>query len=388
MLHSNISDTYKNNINLINNINLDLSDNHIIDNCEILSLESHITNSIISFKDDLLKNEDGILLLKTYLGVFFSDDKGNLDGYVDFSHIFPNNSDLFFLLVAVLKIDSLYDFYKDKKIPDDILIDTLGDVKVWVNNHFNKTGRHGLGDLNWLYFHLRGDLFRIGRLQFMKVPFKGDVRVYKQLVTDFPLILSCGNLKYDFPGNKIDEKECFLSTYIESNLTVTANPIREGKCLKDPMTINKCDYSLEIQHDSILLDMHIPQGDKLNIPLCIDSMKKAIIFYYKHFNSQIIKGFTCKSWLLNQNFKYILDESSNISKFASMFYVYPSVSTDKQMYARVFNGETDINNLEKLPNKTKLQEAIIKGINDGLTFEDTSVVFLSKDIKKLQRFML
>lgn len=373
----------ENNQELINSTSLDfLTNEYILNTCLELDLHKNIPNLLVDLKNTILKDNSLKLLFKTYFSVYFNNATCN----IPLTQIPLDKRDLFHLLVAIAKTKDTKKFYEENNLPLNIYYDTLSDINIWVNNNENKTGNIGLVDLNWLRHHLNGELFKIGRLQYFKVPFSGDAMLFRQVSTGYPLLLSYGDIKYDFLGNKTEENEDFISTFIESDITITANPIREGKCQSHALTINKCDYSLEIKRTTPLLGIHIPQGESLDISQCIDSMKDAIKFYYKYFNGEVMKGFSCSSWLLNRNFRDILPENSNIRKFSSMFYEYPSIQSDDQMYARVFNEERDLEKLDTINSKSVLQSSIINGLKQGLTFEKASIVFPSYDMRKLEAF--
>ena len=57
-------------------------------------------------------------------------------------------------------------------IPEEITVATLKDVNLWIENHRTKYGTPGMMEFGWLNFHIRGELFRLGRLQFR--PIKTD----------------------------------------------------------------------------------------------------------------------------------------------------------------------------------------------------------------------
>ena len=364
-----------------------LTNDYIKSICDEIDISS-LSSDLINLKDNIISNETYTSLFEKYLISYFDENIDYEKEYENLLNLFDEKTDLFILLICIAKIKDTKQFYKEKNIPESILYDTLKDIKIWTYNNKAKTGKIGLSNINWISLHLTGKLFKIGRLQFEKIEFKGDIKLFKQCVTGFPLILSDKDIKYDSLGNRTLENEDFISEYIESDITITANPVLSGKCQNKLTTINKCDYTLEIENGTSLLNIHIDQSEKLNIKDSISSMKEAIKFFYKYFNREIIKGFTCKSWLLNRNYKYILDENSNIHKFASMFYEYPVVPYYLNMYERVFNGESNINALEKLDNKTSLQKAIIKGLKEGLTFEDAAIIYPSYDMKKLEKFTL
>lgn len=56
--------------------------------------------------------------------------------------------------------------YEALDIPENILLDTLSDLVIWTNTHYNLTGKFGLSETGWLCRHLSFKLFRLGRLQF------------------------------------------------------------------------------------------------------------------------------------------------------------------------------------------------------------------------------
>lgn len=56
--------------------------------------------------------------------------------------------------------------YKEKGIPESILLDTLKDIPAWTRDWSNVKGELFLGELPWLSAHLRAKLFKLGRLEF------------------------------------------------------------------------------------------------------------------------------------------------------------------------------------------------------------------------------
>lgn len=95
--------------------------------------------------------------------------------------------DMLCLAVIVECISHTKKLYQEKGIPEDILFDTLDDIRIWCENNQNK----GLSNYNWLKNHMSCELFKIGRLQFQlfhcrnltlrysRLPFKyGDRLIY------------------------------------------------------------------------------------------------------------------------------------------------------------------------------------------------------------------
>ena len=57
--------------------------------------------------------------------------------------------------------------YEKKGITEDILSDTLADIKRWADIYKNYSGgKTGLEEIDWIIRHMRCELFKLGRLQF------------------------------------------------------------------------------------------------------------------------------------------------------------------------------------------------------------------------------
>ena len=71
--------------------------------------------------------------------------------------------------------EALSQQYKQKGIPEEILIDTLHDIVVWTKTWSSIKGGLYLGELSWLKRHLTMQLFKLGRLQFCMAPSEFDI---------------------------------------------------------------------------------------------------------------------------------------------------------------------------------------------------------------------
>ena len=76
------------------------------------------------------------------------------------------------------------------------------------------------------------------------------------------------------------------------------------------------------------LEVHIPEGEPLDIERCHASFQQAKAFFAKYFPEFVYDKFTCHSWLLDQNLGKILPEKSNILKFQKLFTPVTSEPSD------------------------------------------------------------
>ncbi len=211
------------------------------------------------------------------------------------------------------------DRYSEKGISDKIFFDTMDDIRIWIDDHKNRTGEYGLYELNWIMHHMNLNIFKLGRLQFQK-------------------------FKYYF------------------------NPIykKNGK---------------EIKYGDKIINIHIPRGEKLDIEECKKSIAEAKEFFKTYFPDYANDKFICHSWLLCPKNKNFMKEDSNILKFAKLFDIVKELERPSQTYLWIFGikvtgqelierkrktgtyGNTDI-----LTDKTSLQKSAVQYIKNGGTF--------------------
>ena len=68
-----------------------------------------------------------------------------------------------------------------------------------------------------------------------------------------------------------------------------------------------------------MIEVHIPQGEKLTKEACDLSFEFAKDFFSKYFPSHKYKCFTCHSWLLDDTLRKYLSSESAILSFGDRF---------------------------------------------------------------------
>jgi predicted TIM-barrel fold metal-dependent hydrolase len=82
------------------------------------------------------------------------------------------------LLSFLYMCEKLSQFYAEKGISEEVLLDTLQDIVLWTNVWSDIKGELYLGELSWLTRHLGGKLFKLGRLQFCMAGAEQDIPAY------------------------------------------------------------------------------------------------------------------------------------------------------------------------------------------------------------------
>jgi len=126
------------------------------------------------------------------------------------------------LILALAGVTLLFDKNKSLGISEQVTIDTLSSIKIWCD-HFKKE-KNGYGVsvdiLNWLMKNLRGELFRLGRLEFCLTNFVNEIQVYQNYKTKQLAILANDGYEVSkdgrfFINDLMDESDAWITKLVE-----------------------------------------------------------------------------------------------------------------------------------------------------------------------------
>lgn len=218
-------------------------------------------------------------------------DKHDFSRFIkDYSKAIGSDAYLLALSFAVLRAKDTLTEYHRRGISEEVFDKTMEDITLWCDNCKKKTGFFGLENLGWIKNHLSPNIFRLGRLQFQ------IYHMYYPVYTSFP-----------------------------------------------------AKWKTHIRRGTPIINVHIPQGEKLTAEACEDSFCQARAF----FRERDYACFACESWLLFPGNREFMSESSNIIQFAERFDIVAQAKLDHQAIERVFGErQSDINDY---PEDTTLQ---------------------------------
>lgn len=275
----------------------------------------------------------------------------------------------FAVLLAMGLLPWTMDYYRSRRIPQPVLIDTMSDLLIWMRHYYKEHGVWGLGNFEWLSKHLGGRLFRLGRLQFAwgEFPFKAIVLGNRH--NHDVLALSEGGIAYlddglvdGTNGEYAREQAGWESIFTENDSCYRGHPLSpSGHAIRDAVQLTKSDWREVLRRGAPVLEVHIAEGSPMTHSLCRASYLEADRFVADHFPERDFDAFVCSSWLLNSQFQRILRPESNIVKFQKDYYMIPLLSDEKETYWRVF-GKAE---LDKASRDTTLRRAIIEFAESG-----------------------
>lgn len=129
--------------------------------------------------------------------------------------------------------------------------------------------------------------------------------------------------------------------------------------------IGALEYEIKHLDTKIVIGIHIPSDTNFSKE-CVDtSLARAAEFFNVHFPEFANCEYRCHSWLLSQELKNMLPESSNIINFQQRFTIINQGEEDTEFIKWLFN--TDCYNYSLLPERTSLQKAMKKYLLSGGT---------------------
>ncbi len=266
------------------------------------------------------------------------------------------------VLVLLKRLPWLVDQYRMHGIPDQVLFDTLSDVRIWMDVCRKKTGYEGLLEYGWLTNHFSFGLFRLGRLQFIAQSGTTPVHVYRHKASSAVMALCPNGAKYHHNGDGYCVKghsadDAWTAELRMEDNTVVGSPIhRSGYAVNTQVRLRLPEWKEAYKPGDQVLDMHIAEGCPLAPSEVRKSLEAAPEFFRTYLKTDGVKALTCSSWLMDDNIAQI-QPNGNIAAFQRFFHLIPHAdSSDWQTRQRAF-GDPDADILS-FDCKTSLQKAI------------------------------
>ncbi|MBR4941790.1 MAG: DUF5596 domain-containing protein, partial [Clostridia bacterium] len=114
-----------------------------------------------------------------------------------------------------------------------------------------------------------------------------------------------------------------------------------------------------VPSDKYVIEVHIPQGEPLDIDACLESFKMAKEFFARLYPDKPADHFVCGSWLLSPDLPAVCDEDSNICRFMCLWTQLPhNGDKGRQALERVFGFNFDPADIASAPENTSLQRRL------------------------------
>ena len=254
----------------------------------------------------------------------------------------------------------------------DIIADTLSDLETKIDDYLALFGRLGIRIyVKWFLILIRGEILKIGRLQYQIKKLDTPIRAYGkngdiQILIDGRDMhekgMCFGSRGQDDEAGKyyadIEEGEGYVIGYAQN---------KYGECVPEPITL--VGYERLVGMGDYVLDLHIPSAESFTPEEVSESLRLATEFYKKYYPEYDFKAFFCMSWLLEGRLEEIIGKQSNITKFQSLFTLFPTACKRSGAYKCLFNT-TAARDVCELPENTSMQRAVKKWLASGRYYYD------------------
>lgn len=228
------------------------------------------------------------------------------------------------LVIACYKLVELKNIFQERGLPKEVFIDTIGDITLRQEIYKQETGALGLSmnDVIWLRHLYNVHIFKLNTLQF---------QLFHMLYLD----------------EETTGEEYMNFTQEQKNLLPSNVPV---------------------------INVHIQKNADLSQESIEKSFSLAKEFFPKYFPEHEYKAFLCYSWLLYSGNRQLLNEDSNIVKFAAKFDIISEIKDNEQAVARIYGKKYRCR--ADYPQNTSLQKNALAHL-DNLGYA-CGVIFLNK----------
>jgi len=295
---------------------------------------------------------------------------------------------MFNALVLLSGTPHMQAVHRRRGIPRDVIRDTVHDLKLCIETEDYTREVRGRGIslriLNWLTWHWRGELYRLGRLQFVPNRFHGRLRAFRSRSSGAVAALSDPGVRYradgqvDGAGGVHDAERAWTSDLCMDRGEFVGHPIHPtGYAIRKPMRLSADEWEPVLAPGDPVLNMHIPRGSPMDYDRCGESMRRALAFFPKHFPDKPFVAFDCYSWILDAQFQALMPRTSNLVRFQQEMYLFPIGSSGESTLSTVFGR--DRGDPCTWPRKTTMQRAFARHVDKGGHFRGGGCFLMVRD---------
>ena len=244
--------------------------------------------------------------------------------------VFGKNSGIFLLMIALSSLPLIRKKHMELNLPEQYMHGIAewigGTIRIYAASHNGYPG-HTITQTYWLRYSIKGELFRIGRLEYLPSTWNAGLpAVYRNRKNHELAVLCQDGWAFDHEGFRVDPEQvepAFTAHLIFRDNCVSGTPVSPfGFPETDrTVTLDRNDWEPVCAPWEKCLTIHIPAGGGITMEALSHSLKEAKNFYKKYFNCEY-KVFTCMSWLFSPAWEKELPDS-NIAKWQKQVFCTP-----------------------------------------------------------------
>lgn len=268
-------------------------------------------------------------------------------------------------------------------------IDTMSDLDVWTQDWHAWEGGYRFTALGWMRHHLRGDLLKLGRLEYLPGSYHHPFRWYRHASTGQVVALAEDGLLFRRDGQFASadggtvRQGLWKSSFTETRAEVTGNPVTpQGYALPETLSLDTAEWHEVLRRGDPVMTVHIPSRGRMDPESCGASFTRAVAVYRDRYPDLPYRAFTCQSWLLDPQFDQLDPAPPNICAFMQEWYLHPAEGAEEeQTWERVFSlfGHQPVD-WDHAPQDTSLRRALVAFARQGGHMRGGGGVIFPEDV--------
>lgn len=252
----------------------------------------------------------------------------------------------------------------------------------WLQRAFAQPG--SISDEDWMPGWFRtvasGNLYRLGRLEFIPKRWAYPFRVYRHRRDATTVVLVEDGESFTEQGYLVGEPT-WKATLQEDETAIIGMPISPlGHALREPIRLARDEWDLVLGQGQYVLDMHIPEHEPMTLDLLRDAMEQAEVFFPRYYPDMPFVAYTCDSWVFSPFLSEMLQPQSNILRWHREGYLMPAYGGVEWLLLFVFGSkEVDV---ATAPRDTQLRRAVLERLEQGLPLFCGLYMLLRQDLPR------
>lgn len=292
---------------------------------------------------------------------------------------------IFGLLVAMGMVRRVRQAHAAMGVSEEVTRETCSQLSCFAENYARMSGgRLGVPvtQMYWTRHYPACRLFRLGRMEYMIRQSRGGVVAFRHRRGGAVVALAPHGARYDGQGQVAWEPEGGWTAALERTPeTVSGSPISPaGAVERRRVTLPLRDWECVLSPDDATLDMHIPEGGRMSLEQCGDSMRRAAAFFARFFPNQVCRTFGCSSWIFNTQLERIRLSSDNLVRFQRELYLFPVPSSGRDGLWFIFLRD-DVDPATA-PRDTSLRRGVAEFLATGERWRGGGMFFLVDDLPR------
>ncbi len=293
---------------------------------------------------------------------------------------------MLYFLVLLSGWPQLKEFYESRSVPHDIARDTLADVELFLDEHYQQYHAWGLRAqrVRLLNMYFLGQIFRLGRLLFAPDNLGKKLHAFRHRGSGQVIALSESDVRYLADGQmdgeeRLGEKAgAWTAQLLVTEEEITGNPIMpSGYALRQKLPLPRMEWTQVLAPGDPILSFHIPGGTPLTFELCGQALRAATEFFPQHFPEHPFVAFHCSSWVFDAQLQDMLPPTSNMVRLQRECYLLPNIASDfhgiKGAFGHIPQDPTTA------PRDTSLQREMLDRLAEGQLHSRAGAGFILAD---------